>query len=451
MGEEMHADEQSFSDLLEACSQHIGNQGKRPRTVTSNGQNRPNRGSMPRSSPSWASTSSGGNDELLNMVARLSLRQEDALVQLGLDKSYIFFLQCGRGSIMPSMLAKARDWNALKQSGDVSAPLRSTLFLHCFQELAQRALKLNLEANDDALIQNLKSKGILTDELKWAYLSWDPQAQMLKPNKTPALTSEEVRTSDCTPWATQVFGPQTDEPGESPAGRCSGNPLEIGPEPSFNGGRGALPAPSEAVRMWHHAIHPLGNTTGQPSSIAVGQCNLPTIEEMIRSVLATRLTNSGTTCYVNSILMAQVWSCFMSQAFNTTIWGPWERQMLHMFVQHAGDVVDPCDDSCLGRFLKDWYAQHPVHDQQDAGEFAGWFRQKLLEKTMPLYMQAGWSSRTDTSIEEYASVFAPIPLACPSHGFTTLQQLIQIWHQQAFVHAFSHDSPRICLQISRFP
>ena len=141
----------------------------------------------------------------------------------------------------------------------------------------------------------------------------------------------------------------------------------------------------------------------------------------------------------------------MSQAFNTAIWGPWERQMLNMFVQHAGDVVDPCDDSFLGRFLKDWYAQHPVHDQQDAGEFAGWFRQKLLEKTMSLYMQAGWTSRTDTSIEEFASVFAPVPLACPSHGFTTLQQLIQIWHQQAFVHAFSHDSPRICLQISRFP
>ena len=63
------------SELLEACSQHTGNQGKRPRTVTSNGQNRPGRGSMPRSSPSWASMSSGGNDEPLNMVARLSLRQ----------------------------------------------------------------------------------------------------------------------------------------------------------------------------------------------------------------------------------------------------------------------------------------------------------------------------------------------------------------------------------------
>ena len=149
---------------------------------------------MPRSSFSWISPSSGGNDELLNMVARLSFRQEDALAQLGLDKSYMFFLQCGRGSIMPSMLAKARDWNTLKQNGNASAPLRSTLFLHCFQELAQRALKLNLEANDDALIQNLKSKGILTGELKWAYLSWDPQAQILKPNKIPPLTSEEVRT-----------------------------------------------------------------------------------------------------------------------------------------------------------------------------------------------------------------------------------------------------------------
>ena len=122
MGEEMHADDQSFTDLLEACGSTWKSQGKRPHTSTSGDQIKSGRGSMYRSSPSWASTSNGGNDDLLNMIARLSLRQEDALTQLNLEKAFIFFLQCGRGSTMPSMLAKARDWNVLKLSGDVSVP-----------------------------------------------------------------------------------------------------------------------------------------------------------------------------------------------------------------------------------------------------------------------------------------------------------------------------------------
>ena len=87
----------------------------------------------------------------------------------------------------------------------------------------------------------------------------------------------------------------------------------------------------------------------------------------------------------------------------------------------------------------------------NAGEFAGWLKQQLLEKTMPVYMQAGWTSRVDTSIEEFVLVFAPVPSACPHHGVANLQQLILDWHQQVFVHAFSHDSPWICLQITRFP
>ena len=42
------------------------------------------------------------------MVARLTLRQEDTLNQLGLDTSLMMFLQCGRGSIMPTLLVFGR-------------------------------------------------------------------------------------------------------------------------------------------------------------------------------------------------------------------------------------------------------------------------------------------------------------------------------------------------------
>ena len=191
MADEMFADDQSFTDLLDACAQNLG---KRPRVATTDGTRRPGKGHAARSSPSSASTSNGGNDELLRMIARLTLRQENAIAQLQLDKNFMFFIQCNRGSIMPSMLTKAREWNQLKEKGEVTVPLRMTMFLHCFQMLAQRAKQLKLDASDDALIQNLRSKGILTEDHKWAYLSWDNQAMMLKPNQMQPLISEEIRS-----------------------------------------------------------------------------------------------------------------------------------------------------------------------------------------------------------------------------------------------------------------
>ena len=153
---------------------------------------RSGKGHAARSFPSSASTSSGGNEELLRMIARLILRQEDAISQLQLDKSFIFFIQCGRGSIMPNLLTQAKEWNQFKEKGEMTMPLRMHMFLQCFQMLAQRAKQLKLDASDDALVQNLKSKGILTEDHKWAYLSWDSQAMMLKSNQMQPLTSEEI-------------------------------------------------------------------------------------------------------------------------------------------------------------------------------------------------------------------------------------------------------------------
>ena len=43
------------------------------------------------------------------MLAKLILRQEGQLNQLHLDKSFIFFVQAGKGSILPLMLKTSKD------------------------------------------------------------------------------------------------------------------------------------------------------------------------------------------------------------------------------------------------------------------------------------------------------------------------------------------------------
>ena len=104
----------------------------------------------------------------------------------------MLFLQCGKGSLMPSLLELGKKWNAQKQGGKVTTSLRQTMFQAVFTELITRAGKLNLAAKDDALVQGLKAKGILTEDLKWQYLSWNPEAKALQPNQKTPLTSEDV-------------------------------------------------------------------------------------------------------------------------------------------------------------------------------------------------------------------------------------------------------------------
>ena len=46
----------------------------------------------------------GKDGSLISMIAKLTLRQEDQLNQIHLNKSFIFFVQTGKGSILPLML-----------------------------------------------------------------------------------------------------------------------------------------------------------------------------------------------------------------------------------------------------------------------------------------------------------------------------------------------------------
>ena len=51
-----------------------------------------------------SSSSSDSTGDLTLMLARLCLRQEDMLNAMSMDRSFIIFLQCGKGNIMPLML-----------------------------------------------------------------------------------------------------------------------------------------------------------------------------------------------------------------------------------------------------------------------------------------------------------------------------------------------------------
>ena len=407
-----------------------------------------------------ALTLHGGNDELLRMLARLTLRQEDAISQLQLDKSFMFFIQCGRehhanfvdpGQGMEPAQGEGRGQNAVE---DAHVP--AVLPAACTEGSAIETRCKRRRLSSEPEVQRHLDRGQQVGISLMGQSGHDAQAQ------SDAATdlgrdSLLVVGTNCTPWPAtrsdpQVLGLTAGQAGYTTSRRHDRNTMALGPQPEVPRGLRTIPASSEVSWQWHHSADSSSGQGSQPPTITTRQCHLPTIEEIVIGILETKLGGSGSTCYINSVLLAQTWSSVMSLTFNTAIWGAWEKQFSSMFVEHAGVVVDPCAEQFLGHLLVDWFKDHPSRDQHDAGEFAGWFRQRLLEKTLPQYMQEGWSSRLLSSTEDHADVFAPVPMACPVEGFITLQQMITNWHhQEPFAHAFTCDSPWICLQVSRFP
>ncbi|CAK9108805.1 unnamed protein product [Durusdinium trenchii] len=127
--------------------------------------------------------------DLIQMIARLSLRQEDLLNQMSLDRSFVVFLQCGKGSVMHQLLQSSKDWHNKRQTQGVNQPLRTSMFTTFIEELIRRAQSLKLDDPKDALLLGLRSKKILTSSNHWNYLSWDSKAECLLPNKMDPLNS----------------------------------------------------------------------------------------------------------------------------------------------------------------------------------------------------------------------------------------------------------------------
>ena len=386
MADEMQPDDQSFTDLLEVCSQNLD---KRTRTTISN--------ELP-------ILAGAVHQDPITPRTRASCSSCSAAAEASCQAC------CSprpRNGIAASKMATHRHhWG-----------------LPCFF-IASRSLRTGPNSFNwrQKTTPWWRLKGIFPEDNKWAYLTWDTQAQQLKANKTPPLTSEELRTlpgsglqhlGQQSIGNPQVLSPPTCESGELAAGCSSGHPMAVGPESPYSGGVRTSPAAVEAVRQWDHSAGPptsvrLANLQRSPLANAISQ----RLKRWPLRSWQLPMANPGTQCYLNSVLLAQTWSCAtMSQTFNTAIWGPWEAHLLNMLVSHAGRMINPWDDCFLGSLLTDWFQAHSVYDQHDAGEFAGWFRQSLLEKTLPQYMQAGWSARLEHSIEDAANVYAPIPLA----------------------------------------
>lgn len=152
MPEHMQAREQSFTDLMQLCGEHLG---KRQR-IEDSPQSRKNSGPCRSNRQSSSSASSTQDGDLLQMIAGLSLRQEDLLNQMFLDRSFVVFFQCGKGSVMPQLLQTSKDWRNKRQTEGGNQPLRTLMFTTLIEDFIRRAQSLKLEDPEDALVLGFK-------------------------------------------------------------------------------------------------------------------------------------------------------------------------------------------------------------------------------------------------------------------------------------------------------
>ena len=90
------------------------------------------------------------------MIAGLSLRQEDLLNQMFLDRSFVVFFQCGKGSVMPQLLQTSKDWRNKRQTEGGNQPLRTLMFTTLIEDFIRRTQSLKLEDPEDALVLGFK-------------------------------------------------------------------------------------------------------------------------------------------------------------------------------------------------------------------------------------------------------------------------------------------------------
>ena len=167
-------------DLLDVLGSHV----KRPRTQTGSDSTQiSGKGRSRGRYNSSDSSSTSDYNPLIQLLAKLCLRQEDMLNQMNLDRSFMLFIQVGKGSILSNLFMASQEWHLQKQQAGVTCPLRQVLFLKMVEELVQRTSAFQIENKEDALCTNLRSKLILTEDNAWNYMAWDASAKFLRPTK----------------------------------------------------------------------------------------------------------------------------------------------------------------------------------------------------------------------------------------------------------------------------
>ena len=150
---------------------------------------------------------SSEDQELIEQLAKLALKAEDAVSRLQQDTMTIMQFKNQQGApdaILPVLYQVATAWKNKhqKDSRSVGMPMRQSVFIGLLTELRARLTKLQEFPESQAVAVK---HGWLTEQKEWVVLTWDPdrQKQIRQGHRTVTQTQMLADLDQCITWAQQ--------------------------------------------------------------------------------------------------------------------------------------------------------------------------------------------------------------------------------------------------------
>lgn len=140
---------------------------------------------------SGSSTKSSDPDlkQMVQVMAKIVMRQEDTINVLLQEFEFVLYLQPGEGSLLPTLINCHRTW----QNSDKSQSLRHTMALTMVETLKERLDKLVQAPVTAEVFQDCVKYNLINSNREMPYLRWDVGSQQLVPSKEKALPIGEVQ------------------------------------------------------------------------------------------------------------------------------------------------------------------------------------------------------------------------------------------------------------------
>ena len=216
------------------------------------------------------------------------------------------------------------------------------------------------------------------------------------------LQNDRTYPPDCQSAGTdpQIHGTQTDalRSAESELQRC--DPLATRHFPSQLGLLGTVRPPHEAHGQRTDTVDCNPAEAFDLAEVPAGAGGGPHPQTMRSALLELCLGNDSNDCFMNTVLIAELWACCMDNTFSWGLTGTW-KQPLQQMLTRGPHTQWLTDSDCLGSLLDGWFATHTRGSQHDAVEFSGWLRLTLHRVHYDDVLQAPrWEARFDTTVED---------------------------------------------------
>lgn len=133
----------------------------------------------------------GDMAQIIQCLAKLALKHEDAINTQLTESQFVVHLQIGDGSVVPMLLERSKQWHM--EDGQRKTPLRHVLARTLMAELISRLAKLESQSEQPSVIQAMQHEILLDDNKQMPFLFWNAKTQKLEMSKDAALPVAQVK------------------------------------------------------------------------------------------------------------------------------------------------------------------------------------------------------------------------------------------------------------------